>query len=142
MKKILNRQSNKILYNGIRFDSTLEYDTYQILLKEFGFDDIEVHKPVLIKFKTDHFRAINLKFDFYIKSIDLYIESKGILEYDFSLKLAMLDSLNPTILNKLIIVVREVDDTFRRFSKTHDLLILPINQLQQNLKIQRNYYDC
>lgn len=141
MKKILARQSNKINCHGYRFDSQLEYDSYQILIENFGFDDIEVHKPILVKPKTNHFKSMNLKIDLYVKSIDLYVESKGILEYDFSLKLAMLDFLNPIILNKLLIVVRQVDDTFRRFGKTHDLLILPINQLEQNLKIKGNYYD-
>jgi|SRR6476469_1784876 len=104
---MVRNASVKCEVNGIQFPSKLEAKTYLVIQEHYRYPvkvaAIEPHK-VLIKEQTLHFAPIYWKVDFYLPRHDVYVESKGIFELEWKLKMKMLDISNPSLLDRLIIV--------------------------------------
>jgi hypothetical protein len=99
--------------NIIKFDSMLEFKTFQIL-KSFFILDINL----FIHHKIELFPNKFWRVDFFVKvkSYSILIESKGFITREFRLQLDILRHFNPIAFNKLIIVSdnKDVLDKFQR----------------------------
>lgn len=113
----MNKYRNKktILY-GITFDSKMEAKFYLYLLSKFGKGDIVLQPEFILqeKFKDENgnsVRQIKYIADFYVKSIDIYFDVKGVLTPIFALKYKILKQKYPDIYlafgdnNKLILEI-------------------------------------
>lgn len=91
-------------FNGITFDSALELNTYVALSLVVGSETIKVHYPIEISPATKRFPKWSWKVDFYLTSLDFYVESKGVRTSEWMNKLRAIDALKPEVLSKLLIV--------------------------------------
>jgi hypothetical protein len=101
-------QAQRVCINGIWFDSKIEGRVYRILLEFFSEDAIEVHYHIPLYPATERFKAIGWNIDFYIPSINLYVEVKGSLKTftnrEFKIKMHILERVSPHIIGKLVVV--------------------------------------
>lgn len=109
----MNNQRSKLgnipcEFEGIKFDSKWELAVYQAIRKHFSKDEIKVHQKILVKPKTTHYREKFWKCDFAVGNADtgkfLLIEAKGFPTADFKRQLQLLDTHNPSLIDKIKIV--------------------------------------
>lgn len=109
----MNNQRSKLgavpcEFDGIKFDSKWEFAVYQAIHKHFSKDEIRVHAKILVKPKTTHYKEKFWKCDFAVGDADtdkfLLIEAKGFPTPDFKRQLQLLDTHNPSLIEKVRIV--------------------------------------
>lgn len=93
-----------VVIDDIRFDSTFEGTVYELLKKFYVPCQIRCHHPIAIAPASNRFPAWNWKVDFYLPESNLLIEAKGVRTDEWTGKLRALDSLNPKVLDRLIVV--------------------------------------
>lgn len=101
-KKRGNIQAKKVYATDYTFDSTFEYKTYKILEAHFEPEkDLFVHQRILITpGKTPQYH-IYQNIDFYIKSLDVWIEAKGRMTPEAKVRLAFLRNIHPETYAKI-----------------------------------------
>lgn len=101
-------QNKRVFINGIWFDSKIEGRVYRILLEFFHESEIQVHYHIPLYPATDRFKALGWNIDFYIPSINLYVEVKGCLQTlinrEFKMKMHILERVHPRIISQMIVV--------------------------------------
>ena len=99
---------NPVEAHGYRFDSTWEYQVYELLLNYFPKEDIRVHVDVTLYKETKEIAKLGLNIDFQIISQDLWIEAKGdvhaLINDAFKVKYHVLARVYPHLFNRLIVV--------------------------------------
>lgn len=86
------RGATKVVYNGIRFDSKLEAECYQ-LLQSYGIPFVLKPRYVLQEkfvYLSEHIRSIEMEPDFYLPEHDLIVETKGFANDVYPVKVKML----------------------------------------------------
>lgn len=95
-------------FEGVYFPSKIELETYKTLRKYFPSSELSVHHYVPIFPKSQRFSAMGWNVDFYVPELNLYIESKGhipaIENREWLTKMRVIDQLNPSFLDRLIVV--------------------------------------
>jgi hypothetical protein len=104
-------QAKPIHKYGLRFDSRWELSVYEYLLKFFPIEKIEVHKTVELYPEGNDIPELGLNIDFYIPSIDLYIEVKGdlndVINGPFKVKYHILARERQDVEERLLVVTSE-----------------------------------
>lgn len=104
-------QAKPVNKYGIRFDSRWELSVYEYLLKFFPIEKIEVHKTVELYPAGDCINSLSLNIDFYIPSIDLYIEVKGdlsdVINGPFKVKYHVLTRERSDVESRLLVITSE-----------------------------------
>lgn len=111
----LQRPLDALGLNIVCFDSQFEYRCYCVLRKYFRACDIGLHCKIEIKSKTLLSSEMSYKVDFVVFTqapLLLYVEAKGLMTKEASLKLKMLEIVKPTIRNNLIIVSEKAHHYF------------------------------
>jgi hypothetical protein len=92
--------------NIICFDSQFEFEVFQVIKARFSTEHINFHLKLELKPKTQYSAPINYFVDFLVKNSDdsfLYIEAKGLMTKEASIKIKLLETLKPEIRKNLII---------------------------------------
>ncbi|MEG4359538.1 MULTISPECIES: hypothetical protein [unclassified Microcoleus] len=92
--------------NVIRFDSQLEFEVFRVIARYFPIEHIDFHFKIELKPKTQYSGTTNYFVDFRVKtSLNeyLFLEAKGLMTKEASLKIKLLEILKPEIHSKLII---------------------------------------
>lgn len=121
---------------SIRFDSILEARTYQIL-KARSLTTLCQHK-ILCAHSTSRLPAVYWDCDFrpYSKDSQSYlnIEAKGLSLDTFTLKLHLLERNFPKEIDRLIIVIQDLDTPIPRALNNLKKQIVTLNSLNQYLE--------
>ena len=99
----------------ICFDSQLEFEIFKAIKEYFLIEHINVHFKVELKPKTQYSMSMNYFVDFRVKVTDgdfLYIEAKGLITKEASIKIKMLEIVRPDIRSNLIIVSQKEQHYF------------------------------
>ena len=91
-------------FEGIKFDSKLEGQTYLLIRNYLPQEKVVCQYKVLRSPKSKNYPRREWKCDFFLPSIDLHIEVKGIADREFKELLRDLDLHNPDVFNRLIVV--------------------------------------
>ena len=92
--------------NVICFDSQLEFEVFKVIVRCFPVEHIDFHFKTELKPKTQYSGTINYFVDFRVKtSLNdyFYVEAKGLMTKEASLKIRLLEILKPEIHSRLII---------------------------------------
>lgn len=118
-------KSKKIEAYGIKFDSLIEKQTYELLLQYFSSHQIHTHHKVLLFDENEFFPAYYWNIDFYISPFNLFIECKGLWSQGTNDKcradLRAIAATNDSILRGLIFVSATANQKVSRKHKTLDL---------------------
>jgi hypothetical protein len=92
----------------IRFDSKLEFAVFEVLNAYIPGDQIKLQVPIELKPLTQYSASVSYFVDFQVLDCnfepDFYVEAKGFLTKEASLKLKMLEIIKPKIRHSLMIV--------------------------------------
>lgn len=110
--------------DNVVFDSTLERDTYLTIKLVIPQDSIIIHYPIEITPATSRFPKWSWKVDFYLPTLNIYIESKGVRTAEWLNKLRALDALKPAILDRLLIVATVPNEEVCKGIKTVTLDVM------------------
>jgi hypothetical protein len=126
--------NSKIDYEGEKFDSKFELDTYIQLIRLFDPSQIDRQVKINLQPKTEYFGATNLILDFGIKCTpesDKYIcfvETKGFLTPECKIKLKWLSAVKPGLFQGINFVVKNYDNNLPRGLPQILLGILEVQQ--------------
>lgn len=136
--------------DGIRFASTLEWDTYRTL-NQFARDykmKLELQHPVLLKPKSSNYREIYWKVDFHLSSPslcvvedsgfrnyqhELLIEAKGIPEREFIRNVKFLDWVNPSSISRLVVVTTQTSQAEKLAKTLKGVTVTSLSKLRSVL---------
>lgn len=107
VKRVLEqRLSGALCKTVICFDSQFEFEVFKVINAQFPLEHINFHFKLELKPKTQYSAPINYLVDFRVRTPNdfLYIEAKGLMTKEASLKIKLLEILKPEIRNNLIIV--------------------------------------
>lgn len=105
------------LSNIVSFDSQFEFQVFRIINQCFELKNIDFQFKLELKPKTQYSGAINYFVDFRVKDFFgnyFYIEAKGLMLKEASLKIKLLEILKPEVHSKLIICSAKQEFYFGR----------------------------
>jgi hypothetical protein len=106
-KQVLeHRPMGALSKNIICFDSQFEFEVFQVIKARFPVNCIDFHFKLELKPKTQYSAPINYFVDFRVKTSEysfLYIEAKGLMTKDASIKIKLLEVSIPAVRANLII---------------------------------------
>ena len=99
----------KVMMEGIQFDSLFEADVYSYLLSVIPKSRILTHESIKLLDASDDFNELRWKCDFTVLSPDysnrIYVEAKGLKTDSFLLLLRLIRESRPEIFSSLLLVM-------------------------------------
>ena len=105
-EQVLEHRPEGALSNVVCFDSQFEFQVFKVIAQCFPVKHIDFHFKLELKPKTQYSGVINYFVDFRIKTFlgdYFYVEAKGLMLKEASLKIKLLEILKPEVHSKLII---------------------------------------
>lgn len=119
--------------NVICFDSQFEFEVFKVIAARFDIKCIDFHFKVELKSKTEYSAPVNYFVDFRVldtyNNDFLYIEAKGLMTKEASIKIKLLEVLRPIIRANLIIVSAKQEFYFGK----HYAASTPIKHLNNTI---------
>lgn len=98
--------ANKVVVEGITFDSELEASVYRNLRYFFPSAVILCHESLLICDESPGFDSLSWRIDFivHMNNKTAYVEAKGVIEPHLRLLLRMVEHYLPHVFDRLVLV--------------------------------------